>query len=997
MRKMKRKQWFGLGGAIALILLTIAGQSVQTIAAEQQMVESVSNGDVIYVQSVMLKDEQLDYILGRPMTSEEEMIQSELTEFYLNKSGWVELPDLGIDISLSATNPIVRGSYPSSYDSRNVNGECYIPTEVRNQNPYGNCWAFATATCIESNLMKKGLADSSIDVSEAHLIYYSNFYAKDPLENDGSDNGYHTGAYWDEGGNTFMTGRALMNWKGAVKEEVAPYSNVSVALGQDNIAMAYQSDIAHLDGWYEISAEDISAVKAAIMEYGAVATSYYHGSDSYMNYSTAAYYYNIPNTSPNHAITIIGWDDDYNKANFKIEPSANGAWLVRNSWGSKWGDDGYFWISYEDASLVSSVVAFDMELADNYDNNYQYDHASASGRRYVYVRQAASIFEVKANVGKQEELKAVSICLVDSNVNYSVQVYKNLTDFTDPTSGEACFSSPVTGNTTYSGYYTIVLPEPVKLDQGDYFSVVFSVAKDGKSTAAVEIECSSSYGSRISIASSEEKQSFVDASGYWVDWGASEESNLKIKAFTDNVDVSSVSVTGISINQKTETVKVGEQVTLSAVVSPSNATNKGIVWSSSNVSVAAVDSNGIVTGKKAGTAVIVACSVNGNYFANCTVTVEQPVSAIYFDYPTNIILSQTYQPTYINVYPTDAVDKTLTWTSSAPGTISVDSSSGEITALALGKATITATAHNGVQQSKNLEVTIPAGGYVGNINSELISFDLKQAENGGYYLTGQIVVVEWVNGQSTVPKVAPTMTFKSTDGEEAIEVFVTPTGTNTYYFDRFIEGLSANKEYVFEIASGATNNYSPYRSMNVSLATSPQMVQIKNLGKIGEQKISYYMTSDGELRLYRRTKTYVGNINSELKKTELVTGPNGNYVSGEIVVVEWEDGISTVPFETPIMYFKSTDGKETLPVWVTPTGTNTYYFDRSLGDLDTNKEYIFTIESGDSLNISPYKSMVVTTTDMENKEGILWESPRQYVKYRTDANTGQLRIYGVNK
>ena len=286
---------------------------------------------------------------------------------------------------------------------------------------------------------------------------------------------------------------------------------------------------------------------------------------------------------------------------------------------------------------------------------------------------------------------------------------------------------------------------------------------------------------------------------------------------------------------------------------------------------------------------------------------------------------------------------------------------------------------------------------MGNINSELISFDLKQAENGGYYLTGQIVVVEWVNGQSTVPKVAPTMTFKSTDGEEAIEVFVTPTGTNTYYFDRFIEGLSANKEYVFEIASGATNNYSPYRSMNVSLATSPQMVQIKNLGKIGEQKISYYMTSDGELRLYRRTKTYVGNINSELKKTELVTGPNGNYVSGEIVVVEWEDGISTVPFETPIMYFKSTDGKETLPVWVTPTGTNTYYFDRSLGDLDTNKEYIFTIESGDSLNISPYKSMVVTTTDMENKEGILWESPRQYVKYRTDANTGQLRIYGVNK
>ena len=287
--------------------------------------------------------------------------------------------------------------------------------------------------------------------------------------------------------------------------------------------------------------------------------------------------------------------------------------------------------------------------------------------------------------------------------------------------------------------------------------------------------------------------------------------------------------------------------------------------------------------------------------------------------------------------------------------------------------------------------------YCGNINSELICLDLKHNENGSSYLTGQIVVVEWVDGQSTVPKVTPNMTFKSTDGTENIEVFVTPTGTNKYYFDRFIEGLSSGKEYVFEISSGNELNYSPNRSMNVSLATSPQMISIKNLGKVGSQKISYYQADNGELRLYRRHEEYIGNINSELKKTELVTGPNGNYVSGEIVVVEWEDDISTVPTETPIMYFRSTDGLEELPVWVTPTGTNTYYFDRSLGDLDISKEYVFTIESGDSLNISPYRSMIVTTAAMEQKEGILWESSTQYVCYRTDSNTAELRIYGVNK
>lgn len=289
------------------------------------------------------------------------------------------------------------------------------------------------------------------------------------------------------------------------------------------------------------------------------------------------------------------------------------------------------------------------------------------------------------------------------------------------------------------------------------------------------------------------------------------------------------------------------------------------------------------------------------------------------------------------------------------------------------------------------------GDYVGNINSELISFDLKQAENGGYYLTGQIVVVEWVNGLSTVPRKAPTMTFKSIDGIEEIDVFVTPTGTNTYYFDRFIEGLTEGRQYVFEITSGSDRNVSPYRSMNVSLATSPQIPSAKDLGVIGAQNISYYQADNGELRLIGRGDTYVGNINSELKRTELVRGANGNYVSGEIVVVEWVNGISTVPLETPIMYFKSTDGLESLPVFIVPTGTNTYYFDRSLGDMDVRKEYVFTIESGDEDNISPYRKMIVTTAAMKNKEGTLWESATQYVRYRTDPNTAELRIYAVNK
>lgn len=454
-----------------------------------------------------------------------------------------------------------------------------------------------------------------------------------------------------------------------------------------------------------------------------------------------------------------------------------------------------------------------------------------------------------------------------------------------------------------------------------------------------------------------------------------------------------INTTKVTLDRTELSMVKGDTYALNETIVPYNTTNV-VTWTSSDTSVATVSDDGVITAKAGGTTTVTVTA--GDYWATCTVTVTVPLTKLYVTYGSSAIYpGKTYKPT-VTYTPSAATDKTLTWTSSKPNVMSVDSD-GTITVHTVGTSEITATAANGISYTVEVTAKLPSGGYIGNINSELISFDLKQADNGAYYLTGQIVVVEWVNDVSTVPKDKPTMMFKSTDGTEIIDVFVTPTGTNTYYFDRFIEGLSADKEYVFEIASGTADNYSENRVMNVLLSTSPKMLEVRNLGKIGEQKICYHKASNGELRLYRRTSSYVGHINSELLKTELVTGPNGNYVSGQIVVVEWVDGVSTVPFDAPIMYFKSTDGNEELPVFVTPTGTNTYYFDRSLGDLDTSKEYVFTIESGDSLNISPYRSMIVTTAAMTNKTGTLWESATQYVRYRTDDNTGELRIYGVNK
>lgn len=523
--------------------------------------------------------------------------------------------------------PNNMGTLPSSYDSRAYG---YI-TPVRDQGDWGSCWAFSAIAMAEANLVKKGLANNALDLSELHLAYFFYHTVADPLGNTtGDKNTALTDNYLDQGGNSAFTTFALASWIGAADESKAPYENATSASYALNSSLAFADDY-HMQNAYWINMTDVAELKNMIMRYGAVSTSYYsdqifNQTTTYYNGATKAYYYDGSYAS-NHAILIVGWDDSFSRTNFNAahRPSLNGAWLIKNSWGTDFGNSGYFWISYEDGALIdadySQAFVFDFESADNYDHNYQYDGSSAIGYEAVYNGGSiANVFTAKANLnGGAENINAVSFALYNANVDYSIQIYTNLSNSQDPTSGTAMLTTPKKGRTSYAGYYTIALDYGIEVAEGTTFSVVVSLTRSASSY--VIYSCDDSYINADWIQftnACKAGQSFskVSTRASWSDL-SSAGLTARIKAFTTNTTLTQP--TAITLSKSSLTLKAGGTASLKATTTPVALANSKITWKSSNQSVATVDSNGKVTAKGIGTATITASTQNG-LSATCKIT-----------------------------------------------------------------------------------------------------------------------------------------------------------------------------------------------------------------------------------------------------------------------------------------------------------------------------------------------------------------------------------------
>ena len=444
------------------------------------------------------------------------------------------------------------------FDLRNVNGKSYS-TPVRSQAPFGTCWSFATIAAIESSILGAGLngADGkpataeTLDLSEKQLAWFSARALNDPSSPqngegqfvpDFMNNTESLTEFMNRGGNAMFSTCALAQGIGPSHESSNKFFEYHgkqatvVSRWMDGSLQKYsyseaddwtipdeyrfESDYSikethtlpethYIDenGYYTYKEEGTKAIKQELLNLRAVQISFLADSSMpgdnsdgrYISDNWAHYTY-IP-TLTNHAVTIVGWDDNYPKENFiegtmemkmrdgkdvviNKQPPANGAWLVKNSWGSgdnefpdkggaSWGVEengvhtGYFWLSYYDKSMsspVSYVVEQSNEEVNGIDQHDYMPTALPTAAKFDDEVKMANKFVV----AHDEVLKQVSCFTVYPNTEVTYDVYLLDESSDKPTDGIKVAEKNI--KYEYSGFH--------KEDLKD-FDIYFDVSGNG--------------------------------------------------------------------------------------------------------------------------------------------------------------------------------------------------------------------------------------------------------------------------------------------------------------------------------------------------------------------------------------------------------------------------------------------------------------------------------------------------------------------------------------
>ena len=436
-------------------------------------------------------------------------------------------------------NQATGGSLPSSYSSLS---EGYV-TSVKNQSSGGNCWAFATIATLESCILKAtGLNASEIDLdlSEENMKNIAELYSTFGWKMETNDGGYAD-----------MGLGYLVSWLGPVLDEYDIYDPQSLLSPVLNSVMHVQNILFLKRDSYT----DNGMIKRAIMNYGAVFTPVLMNSKNDSN--IGAYVYNNDSGKRNHAVTLVGWDD-----NIQI-PGApgKGAWIVKNSWGNDSGNAGYFYLSYYDNSSLQlgkwgDAWTFILNDTIKFEKNYQYDIAKTD---YFFNTTNKAWYKNIFTASDNEYLTAVSTYF-EKKTSYTLSVYVNNVS----KSVQSGFANP--------GYWTINLNNPIQLKIGDVFEIVFKINVTGDVGVPISEAVSLNnifFKKGVSFISYDGKNWKDLYNLRWNDYPDHVYNNSQvacIKAFTvldkinvDITDVSCIDIDGNSFNPVNITVNVLNQ------------------------------------------------------------------------------------------------------------------------------------------------------------------------------------------------------------------------------------------------------------------------------------------------------------------------------------------------------------------------------------------------------------------------------------------------------